>query len=119
MDSILEQIEYHQTSKTKSTEYYHSKALSSAKFEDFELLNLIGKGSFGKVFLVKQKMPGQVQGSLFARKCIRKDVILQNGNVESLLAERNILTSIKHPFLVDLSYVFHKAHRVYFIMEFI
>lgn len=46
----------------------------SAALEDFEIRKMIGKGTFGKVFLVEQKGTG----ALYAMKCIRKDIILEN-----------------------------------------
>lgn len=45
-----------------------------ANLSDFVIKKMIGKGTFGKVFLVEQKGTGH----LFAMKCIRKDVILEN-----------------------------------------
>lgn len=45
-----------------------------AKLEDFEIKKMIGKGSFGKVFLVQNKNDDH----LYAMKCIRKDVILEH-----------------------------------------
>lgn len=45
--------------------------------EDFEILRVIDKGSFGKVFLVKLKLNGQ----LYAMKRIRKDILIEKGQV--------------------------------------
>lgn len=51
-----------------------SRDKSQSKLQDFEFRKLIGKGTFGKVFLVQNKINHQ----LYAMKCIRKDVILEN-----------------------------------------
>jgi hypothetical protein len=39
-------------------------------------------------------------------KCIRKDVILQNENMDSLKLEKEILYDVNHPFIVGMDYVF-------------
>lgn len=49
-------------------------------FEDFKIVHLIGKGTFGKVYLVKNVHSGQ----LFAMKSIRKDVVIDHDSLESL-----------------------------------
>jgi serum/glucocorticoid-regulated kinase 2 len=48
---------------------------SNAKLDDFKILKLIGKGTFGKVFLVEQSTK---PGKMYAMKCIRKDIIIEN-----------------------------------------
>ena len=63
---------------------------------------MIGRGSFGKVFLVIHKSSGDV----FAMKSLRKDVILDSDQVESTKLEKDILMEADHPFLVGMSYVF-------------
>ena len=57
-----------------------SRDKSQAKLQDFEFRKLIGKGTFGKVFLVQNKVNNQ----LYAMKCIRKDVILENEQMENI-----------------------------------
>ena len=47
---------------------------AAAQLQDFEIRKMIGKGTFGKVFLVEQKGTGE----LYAMKCIRKDIILES-----------------------------------------
>jgi serine/threonine protein kinase len=49
--------------------------------------SVIGKGSFGKVFLVEKKDTKKV----FAMKSLRKDVILEYDQIESTLLEKEIL----------------------------
>lgn len=45
---------------------------SNVSLSDFQIKKVIGRGSFGKVFLVQKKTDGQV----YAMKSLRKDVIL-------------------------------------------
>ena len=52
-------------------------------------------------------------------KCIRKDVILKNENMDSLKLEKEILYEIEHPFIVSMDYVFSDAFRIYFLMDFV
>ena len=59
-------------------------------------------GPFSKVFLVQKTNTGEV----FAMKCIRKDIILENDQMENIQLEKDILYSINHPFLVNMEYVF-------------
>lgn len=56
------------------------KGKESAQFSDFTLLRVVGKGTFGKVFQVVHHKTKK----FYAMKCIRKDVILKNENMESL-----------------------------------
>jgi len=80
-----------------------SRSQKDAKLEDFKLLKMIGKGTFGKVFLVENETE---PGKLYAMKCIRKDIILENEQMENIQLEKDILYKIDHPFLVNMEYVF-------------
>ncbi|TRY95558.1 hypothetical protein DNTS_001637 [Danionella cerebrum] len=65
--------------------------------EDFSFLQVLGKGSFGK-----------------------KDVILQDDDVEATMIEKRVLTlAYQHPFLTQLFYCFQTAERLFFVMEFV
>lgn len=52
-------------------------------------------------------------------KCIRKDVILKNENMDSLKLEKEILYEMNHPFIVGMDYVFSDETRIYFLMDFV
>ena len=52
-------------------------------------------------------------------KSIRKDVMIENDQIESAKMEKQILYRNKHPFLVKMSYVFQTDQKVYFVMNFV
>ena len=63
---------------------------------------MIGKGSFGKVFLVLN----EIDGKAYAMKVIRKDHMLNQHMIQSTLLEKEILMHGNHPFLVNMKNVF-------------
>ncbi len=84
------------------TLYTRKNEEKAPELNDFLIRSVIGKGSFGKVFLVEKKDTGKV----FAMKSLRKDVILEYDQIESTLLEKEILQKADHPFLVGMEYVF-------------
>lgn len=64
-------------------------------------------------------MENLLNGKLYAMKSIRKDVVLEFDSIESLQVEKLILLQVNHPFIISMEYVFQKALRVYFVMDFI
>jgi serine/threonine protein kinase len=83
------------------TLYSHKKG-EEVTLDDFLVKKIIGKGSFGKVFLVEKKSDHKV----FAMKSIRKDILIQNDQLESTKLEKEILMKANHPFLVKMMYIF-------------
>lgn len=83
--------------------------------EDFDLLNLVGKGSFGKVMQVRKKDNGKI----YAMKVLDKKHILDHNEVEHTLAEKHILQKLHHPFLVNLNYSFQTEDKLYFILDYV
>jgi len=47
----------------------------NAKLQDFVIKKMIGRGTFGKVYIVEYN---QEPGKFYAMKCIRKDLVLEN-----------------------------------------
>jgi len=79
---------------------------------DFHILRVVGQGAFGKVFLVRKKgncfdADADADGDgVFAMKVMRKDIIIKKNHVDYMKAERDILTKVLHPFIVQLRYSF-------------
>lgn len=89
--------------------------LGTAKLEDFIVKKVLGRGSFGKVCLVQYS--GNKQ--LYAMKSLKKDVLIDQDQIENTLLEKNILQTLKHPFLVDLQFCFQNDERIYLVMPFL
>ncbi len=85
------------------------------KLADFIIRKMIGKGTFGKVYLVEHNKSQKI----YAMKCIRKDIIIDNEQFENIKLEKDILFNVEHPFIVNMEYVFQNEVRIYFLMNFI
>jgi len=83
----------------------------------FELLRVLGQGSFGKVFLVR-KVQGKDTGTLYAMKVLKKATLKVRDRVRTKL-ERNILADVNHPFIVKLQYAFQTEGKLYLILDFL
>jgi serum/glucocorticoid-regulated kinase 2 len=83
--------------------------------EDFELLTVIGKGSFGKVMQVRKKDDGKI----YAMKVLRKEAIIARKQVAHTRAEKAILQKIQHPFIVNLNFAFQTEDKLYMILDYI
>jgi len=83
--------------------------------DDFELLIVIGKGSFGKVMQVRKKDDVKI----YAMKVLRKDTIIARKQVSHTKSEKNILMKIQHPFIVNLNYAFQTKDKLYMILDYI
>lgn len=84
------------------------------KSDDFEKLKLIGKGSFGEVFLVKNKINNQ----FYAMKILDKKTIISFNQEEHTKAERDLMVKVDCPFIIDIKFAFQDSQYLYLLTEF-
>ncbi|KAL2606536.1 hypothetical protein GLYMA_09G232400v4 [Glycine max] len=83
--------------------------------EDFEIIKPISRGAFGRVFLTRKR----ATGDLFAIKVLKKADMIRKNAVQSILAERDILISVRNPFVVRFFYSFTCRENLYLVMEYL
>ena len=88
---------------------------SNISLDDFKTLKTLGKGSFGKVYLVKNINTDKI----YAMKVLDKQFVIQKKQISHTKTERIALEKLKHPFIVKLRYAFQDIKNLYFITEFL
>lgn len=87
---------------------------------DFDLLTLIGRGSYGKVIQVRHKGTGEV----YAMKELKKAKVFEKNDPKDLqhtLAERKVLALVnmaEHPFVLGMRFAFHTPSNLYYVLDF-
>lgn len=112
-----------QSSQPKQSSHHHRSAKDKRHkpkvgLDDFNFLAVLGRGNFGKVMLGRSYRTQK----LCAVKVLKKDMIVENGELPSMQAEKEVFliaNKESHPFLINLHCCFQTANRIYFVMEYI
>ena len=86
----------------------------SVGIADFELIRVIGQGSAGIVWQARRL----VDDHECAVKILDKQQIIGTSSTLRVVAEREILTMLDHPNVVQLHFAFQDDARIYFVMDF-
>ena len=79
----------------------------------FEFLYIIGRGGFGKVWKVRLKGTNEY----FALKEMFKVKVIDKRSEFSIMSERNLLSKLKHPFIVNMHFAFQDFSKLYLVMD--
>lgn len=82
--------------------------------DDFETVKVIGRGSYGKVVLVK-KIDSE---EILAMKILKKKEMIQRRQEHHIKNERKIMEMIDHPFIIKLEYAFQNNKNLYLLTQF-
>ena len=82
--------------------------------ENFTIISVIGRGFYGKVMLVQNKTTHEY----YAIKSIQKKRLIDAKKSHTVIAERNILLKIHHPFIIHLCFAFQTPTKFYIGLEY-
>jgi Protein kinase domain len=84
--------------------------------KDFELLKVIGMGSFGKVLQVRNRSTGTIHAmKIISKRLLRR----KTGYVDNILVEQAIMARVRHPFVVQMHCSFQTREKLFLIMDFL
>eukprot|EP00347_Sterkiella_histriomuscorum_P006028 403354346 len=118
--SVLSSRDNHNIERDRETMYQkkqqdeeEQKQINPAllSIEDFNIVEQIGKGSYGRVFVANR------EDKLYAVKELNKEFIISLGKTENVFRERDILKKLDHPAITKLYYTFQDENNLYFVME--
>ncbi|EGT57890.1 hypothetical protein CAEBREN_05553 [Caenorhabditis brenneri] len=81
--------------------------------DDFELLKVVGKGGYGKVFQARKRDDRQI----YALKVVKKPT--KKKDLKHLEDERKVLEHVKSPFLCEMMFSFEVENKLYLVLEFL
>ncbi|XP_048866545.1 protein kinase C iota type-like [Brienomyrus brachyistius] len=92
------------------------KAPSSLGLEHFDLMRVIGRGSYAKVLLVKLKRTERI----YAMKVVKKELVNDDEDIDWVQTEKHVFEQASnHPFLVGLHSCFQTESRLFFVIEYV
>jgi len=84
--------------------------------DDFDLIRVIGRGSYAKVLMVELKKTKR----LYAMKVMKKEMVTDDEDIDWVQTEKHVFeTASNHPFLVGLHSCFQTSSRLFFVIEFV
>ncbi|XP_022668780.1 protein kinase C iota type-like isoform X1 [Varroa destructor] len=84
--------------------------------DDFELIRVIGRGSYAKVLMVELKSTKRI----YAMKIIKKSLVNDDEDIDWIQTEKHVFeTASNFPFLVGLHSCFQSESRLFFVIEFV
>jgi serine/threonine protein kinase len=93
--------------------YFEYKTIGKS-LTDYTLLKVIGRGTFGKVMLVRSKLDNK----FYALKCLKKLDIEEMRYEHLIKAEKRVLEKIDHPFIIKLFLTFQTPEKLYMLFDY-
>ena len=98
-----------------SSSYGGSSSGSTVTMDDFRKIKVVGRGAYGKVYLVQHNYTDKI----FAMKAVKKELVIKTDQLEGIkckyfkkcsnhyfIDEREIMEKFNHPFIMKLQFAF-------------
>uniref|UniRef100_A0A8B9PG01 Protein kinase C n=1 Tax=Apteryx owenii TaxID=8824 RepID=A0A8B9PG01_APTOW len=84
--------------------------------QDFDLIRVIGRGSYAKVLLVRLKKNDQI----YAMKVVKKELVHDDEDIDWVQTEKHVFEQASsNPFLVGLHSCFQTTSRLFLVIEYV
>ncbi|XP_060522870.1 atypical protein kinase C isoform X2 [Cylas formicarius] len=101
---------------TKPSDDLEAGSQRQYSLNDFDLIRVIGRGSYAKVLMVELKKTKRI----YAMKVIKKALVTDDEDIDWVQTEKHVFeTASNHPFLVGLHSCFQTPSRLFFVIEFV
>eukprot|EP00344_Euplotes_crassus_P002090 CAMPEP_0197010444 /NCGR_PEP_ID=MMETSP1380-20130617/54308_1 /TAXON_ID=5936 /ORGANISM="Euplotes crassus, Strain CT5" /LENGTH=371 /DNA_ID=CAMNT_0042432365 /DNA_START=56 /DNA_END=1172 /DNA_ORIENTATION=+ len=115
MSGIMEMLD---KDGLKSVHYLSQNTMDTSEstqenLSKYEIHQLIGRGSYAKVFLVSRCLTGEK----YAMKVLKKCEMECKRDVKRVFIEKDIIQHLDHPFIVKLYSTFQTKDKAYFILD--
>jgi len=91
--------------------------MQSIDWEDLQMYNTLGVGTFSKVKLTKYTCPRSQEIFWFAMKCVDKRTVVQHGAEQQIMNELHLIQQLNHPLIIGLSATFKDQDKLYLLTE--
>jgi len=91
------------------------KLIKNMKISDLTLHRIIGVGMFGRVWLVQHKKLSTV----YALKVMDKHEIIEKKMTKGVTREKNVMSSVEHPFISNLVSTFQDSQSLFMLMDYV
>ncbi|XP_035828559.1 atypical protein kinase C isoform X1 [Aplysia californica] len=101
---------------TAKVEGSSTKDGNQLNLDHFQLLRVIGRGSYAKVLQVEHKKTKRI----YAMKVIKKELVNDDEDIDWVQTEKHVFeAATNYPFLVGLHSCFQTSSRLFFVIEFV
>ena len=98
-----------------SEEDFQDDPTNNRKLDDFEMMEMVGSGTFGRLWKVRYTETGEQ----YAMKVLEKKQIISQDMVKHTILEKQVMDKVKHPFLCSLFCCFQTPRHIFLVMDYV
>jgi CRP-like cAMP-binding protein len=100
----------------RSVDYFKQKSEQVIQLRDLKRVKILGKGAFGKVWLVTYVASDSPKLNVYALKSISKVNVIDSKLEKAVLREKELLQLLNHPFILNLVASYQDSDNLYLLL---